>query len=124
MRSPAVPSTQRLPFRPQTIGLSALALALAIGWASRELAMAQEKAGVRSQTVNLAQVKMNEYRYEGQPAGQIGVYVEGDPPASTKFVTGRFVLDAGKTPHTPHTHAEEEVMVVESGQGEIFCDGK
>ena len=40
---------------------------------------------------------------------------QGDTPASTKFVTGRFVLDPGKTPHPPHTHAEEEVMVIESG---------
>jgi mannose-6-phosphate isomerase-like protein (cupin superfamily) len=39
-------------------------------------------------------------------------------------VTGRFVLDPGKTPHAPHTHAEEEVMIVDSGSGEIFCDGK
>src|SRR4051812_19371857 len=110
-----VPSTHRVLPRAQTVVLSAVALALAVGWASRELAFAQEKAGVRSQTVNLARVKMNEYRYEGQPAGQIGLYVDGDTPASTKFATGRFVLDAGKTPHAPHTHAEEEVMVVESG---------
>ncbi len=39
-------------------------------------------------------------------------------------MTGRYVLDPGKTPHKPHTHAEEEVMIVESGRGEIFCDGK
>src|SRR5262249_39076870 len=70
------------------------------------------------------QVKMNEYQYEGKPCGQIGLYVNGDTPASAKFVTGRFVLDPGKTPHPPHTHVEEEVMVVESGRGEIFCDGK
>jgi mannose-6-phosphate isomerase-like protein (cupin superfamily) len=120
----AMPSTTCFKPRPQTIALSALALALALGWASRELAHAQAKADVRSQTVNLAQVKMNDYSYEGKPAGRIGVYVDGDTPASTRFVTGRFVLDAGKTPHTPHTHAEEEVMVVESGDGEIFCDGK
>jgi mannose-6-phosphate isomerase-like protein (cupin superfamily) len=39
-------------------------------------------------------------------------------------VTGRFILQPGKTPHAPHTHVEEEVMIVESGTGEIFCDGK
>ena len=48
----------------------------------------------------------------------------GDTPASTKFVTGRLVLDAGQTPHPPHTHVEEEVMIIESGNGEITCDGK
>ena len=33
-------------------------------------------------------------------------------------------IDPGKTPHAPHTHVEEEIMIVESGRGEIFCDGK
>ena len=53
---------------------------------------------------------------KGEPVGKNGVYISGDTPASTKFVTGRFVLAPGKTPHAPHTHAEEEVMIIESGQ--------
>src|SRR5262245_56773673 len=67
---------------------------------------------------------MREYRYDNKPLGRIGLYVEGDTPASTKFVTGRFVLDPGQRPHPRHTHVEEEVMVVDAGTGEIFCDGK
>jgi mannose-6-phosphate isomerase-like protein (cupin superfamily) len=103
----------------------ALAFLLGLGWATREIAFALERAAeVPSQTVTLEQVDMKEYRYQDQPAGKIGLYVAGDTPASTQFVTGRFVLDPGKTPHAPHTHAEEEVMIVESGSGEIFCDGK
>ena len=57
----------------------------------------------------------------------------GDPhPCYTRDATmtnlslaraGRFVLDAGQTPHAPHEHQEEEVMIIESGTGEIFCDG-
>jgi mannose-6-phosphate isomerase-like protein (cupin superfamily) len=101
------------------------AILLALGWTAREVAFARMRADVvRSSTVTLDQVKMNEYKYEGQPCGTIGLYVQGDTPGSSKFVTGRFVLDAGKSPHPPHVHEEEEVMVVESGQGEIFCDGK
>lgn len=103
----------------------AVALALAAGWAAREVAFATERANeVKSQTVTLDDVSMNRYEYEGTPCGKVGLYVEGETPASTKFVTGRFVLDPGKTPHPPHVHAEEEVMVIESGHGEIFCDGK
>jgi mannose-6-phosphate isomerase-like protein (cupin superfamily) len=102
-----------------------LALGLGLGWASREVAFARERAeSVRSQTVTLDKVAMQEYRDQGKPVGQVGVYVGGDTPASTRFVTGRFVLDAGKSPHPPHTHVEEEVMVIESGKGEIVCDGK
>lgn len=102
-----------------------VALALAVGWAAREIALASERAEeVKSQTVTLKDVTMDPYEYEGTLCGKIGVYIQGDTPGSQKFVTGRFVLDAGKSPHAPHVHAEEEVMIVESGQGEIFCDGK
>lgn len=108
--------------RPQTAVAATLALALGLGWISREIAFAQAKdEAVRSQTVTLDQVKMEDY---GQQIGKAGVYVAGDTPGSSKFVTGRFVLNPGKSPHAPHTHPEEEVMVIESGHGEIFCDGK
>jgi mannose-6-phosphate isomerase-like protein (cupin superfamily) len=102
-----------------------VALALASGWATREVAFARERAPqVSSQTVTLDRVTMSEATDKGKPTGKIGVYVEGDTPASANFVTGRFVIDPGKTPHAPHTHVEEEVMIVENGTGEIFCDGK
>lgn len=104
---------------------TALALALALGWAAREAAFARGRADqVASATINLDQVKMADYSYDNKVCGKIGLYLQGDTPASTKFVTGRLVLDAGKTPHPPHVHDEEEVMVIESGEGEIFCDGK
>jgi mannose-6-phosphate isomerase-like protein (cupin superfamily) len=111
--------------RPSTVLPTALALALAVGWAAREAAFARERAALLdARTVTLDQVKMNEYKYEGDHCGEIGLYLEGDTPASSKFVTGRLVLDPGKSPHPPHRHVEEEVMIVESGTGEIFCDGK
>ncbi|WP_406700979.1 cupin domain-containing protein [Singulisphaera sp. Ch08] len=119
-----VSTNQRSKCRPETIAFSAVLLAVILGWASREYVFAQSKAAARSQTVPLDQVKMSPFSYEGKPVGQVGVYLEGDTPKSSKFVTGRFVLDPGQTPHAPHAHVEEEVMVIESGQGEIFCDGK
>ena len=109
----------------KTLGPWALAAALGAGWLAREAALANEKAApVASATINLDQVEMKEFRNAGQSVGKVGVYLSGDTPGSTKFVTGRFVLDAGQTPHPPHVHAEEEVMVIESGTGEIVCDGK
>lgn len=119
----ALPRLSRL--RPDTMLIAGLALVLAAGWGLRERSFAQEKgAQLASQTVTLDKVAMKEYSYEGKKVGQVGIYVGGDTPASNKFVTGRFVLDPGQTPHAPHTHVEEEVMVIESGTGEIFCDGK
>lgn len=105
---------------------SALALALALGWAAREAAHARELLAVqvKSGTITVDQVVMKETLYDDKPVGQNGVYLSGDTPGSTKFVTGRFVIPPGKTPHPPHTHAEEEVMIVETGTGEIYCDGK
>ena len=37
---------------------------------------------------------------------------------------GMCVLEPGTSPHPPHTHPEEEFMIVASGNGEIFCAGK
>jgi mannose-6-phosphate isomerase-like protein (cupin superfamily) len=113
------------PHRLRIPSLVLLSAALGIGWASREVAFARERAkAVESKTVTLDQVKMSQNNYEGKRAGEIGIYVEGDTPSSSNFVTGRYIIDPGKTPHKPHTHVEEEVMVIESGTGEIFCDGK
>jgi mannose-6-phosphate isomerase-like protein (cupin superfamily) len=109
----------------RTIALALLSLALALGWMSRERAFASMKADLlKSGTVNLGDVKIADDMVDGKLVGHIGLYFHGDTPASKKFVTGRYVIEPGKSPHAPHTHAEEEVMVVESGHGEIFCDGK
>ena len=111
--------------RVQTVAPLGLALVLAVGWACREAAFAREKAAlVASGTINVSQVEMKDFRDKGEKVGRNGVYLAGDTPGSTKFITGRFVIDPGKTPHAPHTHVEEEVMIIESGTGEIFCDGK
>lgn len=102
-----------------------LALLLAAGWAAREVAHAREHAeAVASQTVTLEQVKMADSKDGGVLVGHAGLYVSGDTPGSKNFVTGRYVIEPGKSPHPPHTHPEEEVMIVEAGTGEIFVDGK
>lgn len=106
-------------------GLVTVAAILAVGWTCRELAWAFEAGQeVMSGTVAIGQLKMAEFKDGETVVGQNGVYLAGDTPGSTKFMTGRFVLNAGKSPHAPHVHAEEEVMVIESGHGEIVCDGK
>ena len=106
-------------------GFAALAVVLAAGWSCREVALAFERAKeVTSVTINLDQLQTEPFKDKDELVGKNGVYLSGDTPASTKFATGRFTLEPGKTPHAPHTHIEEEVMIIESGHGEIFCDGK
>lgn len=111
--------------RPMTAIPTVLALVLGLGWAARESAFARGRAAeVASQTVTLDRVEMKPFEDQGQAVGRIGTYVVGDTPASSKFVTGRLVLEPGRSPHKPHQHVEEEVMIVESGHGEIVCDGE
>src|SRR5689334_1645199 len=113
------------PRRLERIVPTALALILAAGWAWREVAFARTHAELlRSATVTLSQVPMSDFLDQGKATGKIGLYINGDTPASTKFVTGRFVLDPGKAPHPAHQHPEEEVLIVESGTGTIVCDGQ
>lgn len=105
--------------------LPTMCSALALGWGMREWAFANANTAVLgSKTVNLSDVALKEDKFDGKRTGMIGIYFGGDTPASKKFATGVFTIDPGKTPHPPHTHAEEEIMIVEKGSGEIFCDGK
>lgn len=102
-----------------------LALSLALGWSWREVARAREGAAtVASKTMILDDVSMSTYEDEGKPVGKIGLYIEGETEESQSLVAGRFVIDPGKTPHPPHVHPDEEILIVESGHGEIFCGGE
>ncbi|WP_165227436.1 cupin domain-containing protein [Aquisphaera insulae] len=105
--------------------LTTLVVGLGTGWGYRELAHARERAGVlTSRTITVDQVPMKVYEDQGKPVGQIGLYTEGESPRTASLVTGRFVVDPGKSPHAPHVHEDEEVLIVASGVGEILCDGK
>jgi len=111
--------------RPSTVLWAGLTLSLGIGWAFRELAQAREWAAVlASQTLTVDQLKMSTYEDRGNPVGRVGLYVQGETPGCSSLVTGRFILDPGKSPHPPHVHDDEEVLIVGSGHGEIICDGK
>jgi quercetin dioxygenase-like cupin family protein len=108
-----------------TIVASVLALLLATGWATREVSHAQEKAKLLPpQTINLSDIKLKEFVFEGKPRGEIGVYLDGETAGTRNFVVGQFRLKPGEEPHPIHTHPEEEILIVTSGKGEIACDGK
>ena len=97
---------------------------LATGWAVRERAHAQQQAEtIASRTINLDEIKMSAYTDKGVEVGDAGLYLQGDTPLSN-LTTGRFIIRPKSSPHAPHVHDEEEIMIIESGHGEIFCDGK
>lgn len=102
-----------------------LALGLAAGWSFREAQFAQA-AGKRvpNTTVNLADIQMGDAEFEGKKVGQAGVLLDGETAANQSLQVGRFLLEPGAQPHPPHKHADEELLIVTRGTGEIYVAGK
>ena len=51
-------------------------------------------------------------------------YFEGATDQLKLLVTGSVTLDPGQTPHPPHQHEEEEIMLVTAGTGIIGLNDK
>jgi mannose-6-phosphate isomerase-like protein (cupin superfamily) len=56
--------------------------------------------------------------------GDLRIYFEGATDQIQSMTAGSLRLKPGMSPHAPHTHPEEEFMVITEGTGELFCDGK
>ena len=59
-----------------------------------------------------------------EPFGDHRVYFKGDTDEVSQFECGSLELKPGATPHPPHQHPEEEILIVAEGGGEIFLSGK
>ena len=55
---------------------------------------------------------------------RIFTHYNGPTDQLNGLCVGMAVLDPGSTPHPPHRHAEEEFLIVASGDGEIYVEGK
>jgi mannose-6-phosphate isomerase-like protein (cupin superfamily) len=55
---------------------------------------------------------------------RVFVHYNGPTDQLSGMCTGMAVLDPGASPHPPHTHPEEEFLIIADGTGEIECDGK
>ena len=55
---------------------------------------------------------------------RVFTHYNGPTDQLSGMCAGMCVLEPGSTPHPPHTHPEEEFMIVASGTGEIECAGK
>jgi quercetin dioxygenase-like cupin family protein len=108
-----------------TLAALLLAFTLAAGWIHRERAFAQEKAQLlESQTVTQAALKSAPFVFDGTTRGTMGLYFNGRTAGTRGLVVGQFVLNPGEEPHPIHTHVEDEILIVTSGDGEIICAGK
>jgi len=90
--------------------------ALAAGLA---LARQGTAAEVSDQVINIDQARMKPESF-----GDLRFFVEGPTGQLKGLQVGSLELKPGKTPHPPHTHPEEELMLVTQGEGEITLEGK
>jgi quercetin dioxygenase-like cupin family protein len=98
-----------------------------VGWTTREWIHAadnEKSALLKSQVVTAADVKSEEMTLKGKPTGEAAAYFKGETAGTKNFLVVRFALNPGAEPNPPHVHAEEEVLIVASGTGEIECDDK
>lgn len=56
--------------------------------------------------------------------GDLRIYFDGATEQLKVLTAGSLELKPGMSPHPPHQHPEEEIMLVTQGQGEISLDGK
>ena len=59
-----------------------------------------------------------------EPFGDLRIFFEGSTDQIKSMTAGSLRLKAGMEPHPPHTHPEEEFMVITEGTGEIYIAGK
>ena len=56
--------------------------------------------------------------------GDLRVYFDGPTDQLKSMTAGSLRLKPGMSPHPPHQHPEEEIMVITEGTGEISIEGK
>lgn len=83
------------------------------------LAARSEAAQIPDGVVSKAKAKL-----DPQPFGDLRVYREGNTEQLKGLTVGSLELKAGQSPHPPHTHPEEEVLIITDGHAEISIAGK
>jgi quercetin dioxygenase-like cupin family protein len=63
-------------------------------------------------------------RADKNPFGELKIFFEGPTEQLKSMTAGSLLLYANHEPHPPHSHPEEEFMVITEGNGEMLVDGK
>jgi mannose-6-phosphate isomerase-like protein (cupin superfamily) len=69
-------------------------------------------------------VDKNQAKVTHEEFGDIRVYHEGRTDQLGALTFGSLLLKPGMSPHPPHQHPEEEIMILTEGSGEISVEGK
>jgi quercetin dioxygenase-like cupin family protein len=78
----------------------------------------------KAATIPTALISPEGGRLTPEPFGDLRVFLEGNTEQLKSLVVGSLELKPGQSPHPPHTHPEEEIMLITEGQGEISLEGK
>ena len=69
-------------------------------------------------------VLLKDSKEHSEAFGELRVFLDGQTGQLKSLIVGSLELKAGQTPHPPHTHPEEEVLLVAEGECEIMLEGK
>ncbi|MDA0203843.1 MAG: cupin domain-containing protein [Acidobacteria bacterium] len=58
------------------------------------------------------------------PFGDHRIFMQGPTEMMKSFESGNVYLKRGETPHPPHRHIDEEIMLITQGTGEIVVEGE
>ena len=87
--------------------------------AFQAMAGAAMAAKIPNSTLDKGKAKVTQ-----EPFGELRVYLDGSTDQLKAMTFGSLQLKPGATPHPPHEHPEEEIMIITEGTGDITCDGK
>src|SRR4051794_29086238 len=104
-----------MPNRREVFKLAALPAALPFAFPM--LAAAASK--IPNSTMDKAQAKVTHETF-----GDLRIYMDGSTDQLGAMTFGSLMLKPGMSPHPPHEHPEEEIMILTEGSGEISVEGK
>ena len=78
----------------------------------------------RSSEVANQVIHKDQARKQSEGFGDLRFFVEGSTGQLKGLTVGSLELKSGQAPHPPHTHPEEEIMIITDGHAEISLEGK
>ena len=78
----------------------------------------------KSAEIPTALISPQSGKLNSESFGDLRVFLEGNTEQLKSLVVGSLELEPGQSPHPPHTHPEEEIMLITEGHGEISLEGK
>jgi mannose-6-phosphate isomerase-like protein (cupin superfamily) len=88
------------------------------------MALASRLPGVNGVKLPNGTLDLSNAHVTHQPFGDLAIYFTGPTDQIGSMTAGSLRLKPGMSPHPPHTHPEEEFMVVTEGTGQILVEGK